>query len=38
MPYTTTEEVKKLLKEFNAKKTSGFDKILPKLVKLAAGV
>ena len=36
--YTTTEEVKKLLKEVNAKKASGFDKIPPKLVKLAAGV
>ena len=38
IPYTTTEEVKKLLKEVNAKKASGFDKIPPKLVKLAAGV
>ena len=36
--YTTNEEVKKLLKEVNAKKSSGFDKISPKLVKLAAGV
>ena len=31
IPYTTTEEVRKLLKEVNAKKASGFD-------KLAAGV
>ena len=38
IPYTTTEEVKKLLKEVNAKKASGFDKIPQKLVKLAAGV
>ena len=38
IPYTTTEKVKKLLKEVNAKKVSGFDKIRPKLVKLAAGV
>ena len=35
---TTTEEVKKLLKEVNAKKVSGFHKITRKLVKLAAGV
>ena len=34
----TTEEVKKLLQEVNAKKASGFDKILPKQVKLAARV
>ena len=32
IPCTTTEEVKELLKEVNAKKASGFDKILPKLV------
>ena len=32
IPYTRTEEVKKLLKEVNAKKASGFDKISPKLV------
>ena len=38
IPYTTTEEVKKLLKEVNAKKASGFEKIPPKLVKLAAEV
>ena len=38
IPYSTTEEVKKLLKDINAKKSSGFDKILPKPVKLAAGV
>ena len=38
IPYTTTEEVKKLLKEVNAKKASGFGKISPKLVKLAARV
>ena len=38
IPYTTTEEVKKLLKEVNAKKASGFYKILPTLIKLAAGV
>ena len=37
-PYTTTEEVKKLLKEVNAKRNSGFDKIPPKMVNLAAGV
>ena len=30
--------LKKLLKDVNAKKISGFDKIPPKLVKLAAGV
>ena len=36
--YATIEEVKKLLKEVNAKKASGFDKIPPKLVKLASGV
>ena len=38
IPYTTTEEVKKLLKEVNAKRNSGFDKIPPKMVNLAAGV
>ena len=38
IPYTTTEEVKKLLKEVNAKRASGFKKISPKLVKLAARV
>ena len=32
IPYTRTEEVKKLLKEVNAKNASGFDKISPKLV------
>ena len=37
-PHTTTEEVKKLLKDVNAKKASGFDKIATKLVKLGAGV
>ena len=36
IPYTTTEKVKKLLKEVNAKKASGFDKIPTKLVKLDA--
>ena len=38
LPYTTTKEVKKLLKEVNAKKASGFDKVPTKLVKLAAWV
>ena len=38
LPYTTTEKVKKLLKEINAKKTLGFDKIPPKLVQLTAGI
>ena len=42
IPYTTTEEVKKLLKEVNAKKAPGFDEIPLKLVltgfQLAAGV
>ena len=38
MLYTKTEEVKTLLKKVNAKKASGFDKILPKLVKVAEGV
>ena len=33
-----TEEVKKLLKEINAKRASGFDKIPLKQVKLAARV
>ena len=36
IPYTTTEVVKKLLKEGNAKKASGFDKFLLKLVQVAA--
>ena len=38
IPYTTTEEVLKILKEVNAKKVSCFEKIPRKLVQSAAGV
>ena len=38
IPYTTIEEVRKLLKNVDDKKASGFDKLPLKLVKLAAGV
>ena len=38
LPYTTTEEVRKLTKEVNVKKVSGFAKIPPKLFKLAVVV
>ena len=38
IPTTTTEEINKIIRELGPKKTTGLDKISPKIVKMSANI